>query len=69
MPHEENVITGETSNSYVVIGYVDAQNSFGAMIRSNFSVTIQIKNNQYNKDINGYDYSVISYTFNDGAEQ
>lgn len=68
MPHEENVITGETLNSYVVIGYVDAQNSFGAMIRSNFSVTIQIKNNQYNKDTNGYSYSVISYTFNDNQD-
>lgn len=66
--HEENVILGNEQNSYVVIGYVDAQNSFGAMIRSNFSVTIRIKNNQYNKNTNGYDYSVISYTFNDNQD-
>lgn len=66
--HEENVILGDEPNSYVIIGYVDAQNSFGAMIRSDFSVAIKIKNNQYNKNTNGYDYSVISYTFNDNQD-
>lgn len=31
---------GESACSFLVIGYVDAQNSYGAMIRNNYIVTV-----------------------------
>ncbi|MCH4198706.1 MAG: hypothetical protein LKF87_00565 [Clostridium tyrobutyricum] len=67
--HQENVIPGNQSNSYIVIGYVDAQNSFGAMVRNNFSVTIQVNDNKYDKELNGYNCNVLSYTSGDEIDQ
>jgi len=31
----------ESANNYIVTGYVDSQNSFGAMIRAEFDVTLK----------------------------
>lgn len=42
----ETKITKIKDNTYLVKGYVDAQNGFGAMIRSNYSVEITIKDQE-----------------------
>lgn len=47
-------IPSDDRTVYVVTGYVDSQNGFGASIRSNFKVSIAKTNNNYNI----YDYSV-----------
>ena len=41
--YDENCITVLEGGSYLVYSYVDAENSYGAKIRSNFSVKITIK--------------------------
>jgi hypothetical protein len=40
-PHRELAITGSEMGPWTVHGYVDSQNSFGAMIRSNYVCTIR----------------------------
>lgn len=39
-PHRELHITGSGTGPWTVVGYVDAQNSFGAKIRSTFTCTV-----------------------------
>jgi hypothetical protein len=36
-----NISVSQNGNTWTVTGYVDAQNSFGAMIRSSFKVVIE----------------------------
>lgn len=43
--YSENFIT-QNGDTVVVSAYVDAQNSFGAQIRTNYIATIQLKNNK-----------------------
>ena len=51
------------SMTYKVNSYVDAQNSFGAVIRSNYEVVLQI-NKIPIKDKGEFSYRVISCDFN-----
>lgn len=43
------------NNEFAITSYVDAQNGFGAMLRSNFVVKIKV-DDEYNKEHNGYSY-------------
>lgn len=43
-------------NKYKVSSYVEAENSFGASLKTNFVVTIEI-NDTYSKSHGGYSYS------------
>ena len=45
--HYEADVTYLGNNEYMVIGYVDAQNSFGAMIRNNFVATFTLTSGGY----------------------
>ena len=45
-PFRELAISGNGVGPWIVRGYVDAQNSFGANLRSNFSCTIEFVGNQ-----------------------
>lgn len=45
-PHHELQISGSDSGPWNVAGYVDAQNSFGAKIRSLYSCTIHYQDNK-----------------------
>lgn len=38
-------ITGNDENGYQIQGFVDSQNSYGAMIRNDFTANVVIKNN------------------------
>ena len=42
-----NVRTSESGGTYTVMGYVDAQNSFGAQIRSNFTCIVHSSGDQW----------------------
>ena len=45
---EELVITSvDTNGKYKVSGYVNAQNSYGAMIKTNFNYTVKENNGSY----------------------
>jgi hypothetical protein len=51
-PVAECSVTNLVDNQYKVVSYVDSQNSFGAMLRSNWSVIFQtVNNNQQKKPI------------------
>lgn len=39
-------ITGNDTNGYKISGFVDSQNSYGAMIRNDFTAEVSIKNGQ-----------------------
>ena len=45
--YPEATITDLGNNRYRIKGYVDAQNSFGATIRSNFTVTLTLTESGY----------------------
>lgn len=38
-------IVGNDENGYQVSGFVDSQNSYGAMIRTKFTATVSVENN------------------------
>jgi hypothetical protein len=40
-PFKEASVTKSSDNEYTIHSYVDSQNSFGAMIRSHYSITLQ----------------------------
>lgn len=40
-------LSGGTANEWVVQGYVDAENSFGAMLRNNYQVIIEFEEGKY----------------------
>jgi predicted small lipoprotein YifL len=46
-------------NKYEISGYVDAENSFGAKLRNNFTVEIKI-NEDYEEDHDGYSCKILS---------
>ena len=45
--YPEATVTDLGSNRYKITGYVDAQNSFGAVVRSYFTVTLTLTKNGY----------------------
>jgi len=47
--YEDRFVTDKGEGNYTVASYVDSQNSFGAMIRSNFRVELKyLKENKWN---------------------
>lgn len=44
-PASDLIITSKSANEYLVSGYVDSQNSYGAMLRTNFKYIINVDNN------------------------
>ena len=42
-PRHEVLVTSLGDDKYRVYGYVDAQNHFGAMLRNNYSATVEIR--------------------------
>ena len=46
-PHNELRISGSGSGPWNVVGWVDAQNSFGAKIRSTFDCSVRYEGNKY----------------------
>jgi hypothetical protein len=50
-----------TTDTYIVDSYVDSQNGFGAMIRSNFSITLQFIGGD---PADQHNWKVLSFTVN-----
>lgn len=46
-PFEEITIHHNDDDTYTIHSYVDSQNSFSAMIRSNYSITLQYSENNW----------------------
>lgn len=57
--YSEFKVRSEGDNVFTISSYVDAQNGFGAMIRSDFTVKIKV-NDEYNHSHDGYGYTVQS---------
>ena len=47
-PFHKQLISGNGKGPWTVIGYVDSQNSFGAMLRSNYTCTVEFSGNSTN---------------------
>lgn len=45
--YDSSRVTELGNNKYRIVGYVDAQNSFGATVRSNFTVTLTLTEHGY----------------------
>jgi hypothetical protein len=45
--YDESGVVVESSNSFTVHGYVDAQNSFGAKLRSNYTCRLHTSSSQW----------------------
>jgi hypothetical protein len=57
-------IKDDGNNEYEISSYVDADNSFGANIRNNFTVTIKV-NNDYDSSHDGYGYTSENCNINE----
>lgn len=57
-PDQPQVVIDDLGNNkFEISGYVEAENSFGASIKTPFTVTLTV-NETYNEEHNGYGYTV-----------
>lgn len=62
-PFSEATIKDNGDNDYTINSYVDAQNSFGASLRTNSIVEIKVDDTYDSTNGGGYKYKVISCNF------